>query len=175
MKPKSKLNRGFSLVEVAMALSIAAFCLVTLFGLLTVGVHNYQQSGSRTVMVNLATAVVQDLQSAPANSTGNSSSPRFLFSVPSPASGSNANPPPQTVYVDANGSDSSGSGQVGDAVSTTTPYRISVAFFPPASGQDGATTARIMVSYPAGADPNAASWPVNYTSMFETTVSLNRN
>ena len=74
-----------------MALSIAAFCLVTLFGLLTVGVHNYQQSGSRTAMVNLSTAVVQDLQAAPASSSANANSPRFLFQVPFPGSGS-ANP-----------------------------------------------------------------------------------
>lgn len=169
MKKNLTAQRGFSLVEVALALSIAAFCLVTLLGLLTVGVHNYQQSGSRTALVNLSTAVIQDLQATPAGSTVQTS-PRFLFQVPAPGSAV-ANPPPQTVFVDANGS-----GQYPNTLSSSTIYRISVAFFPPATtGQTTATTARIFVTYPAQADPTAATWPVHYTSMFETMVSLNRN
>jgi uncharacterized protein (TIGR02598 family) len=169
MKRNLTAKRGFSLVEVAMALAIAAFCLLTLMGLLSLGVHNYQQSGSRTTMVNLSTAVVQDLQAAPANSTANSLSPRFQFNVAFPGSGT-ATPTPQTAFVDANGV-----GMNGNALGSTTVYRISVAFFPPAAGLNSATTARVIVSYPAQADPTAGAWPTNYTSMFETMVSLNRN
>lgn len=164
MKKSLKLKRGFSLVEVAVALSIASFCIVTLMGLIPVGLHNYQQANSQSAMVNLTTGVAQDLQST---AVSVATSPRFQFNIPAPGA-STGTPPPQNAYVDASGTPQTN-------LTNDSIYRISVAFFPPASGLKNATVARIMVTFPAQADTNPGAWPTKYTSMFETTVSLNRN
>jgi uncharacterized protein (TIGR02598 family) len=166
MKKSFRLKRGFSLVEVAVALSIASFCMVTLMGLIPVGLHKYQQADNQSVMANLTTSVAQDLQSTTvSNSTA--TSPRFQFNIPAPGP-STAMPLPQNAYVDASGTPRTN-------LSNNSIYRISVAFFPPAAGLKNATLARIMVTFPAQADANPGIWPTKYSSMFETTVALNRN
>jgi uncharacterized protein (TIGR02598 family) len=166
MKKRSQAIQGFSLVEVALALGIAAFCLVTLLALMPVGLQSYKKADDQSVMVNLATMVVRDIQSAP---SGASPSPRFLFKVP--AAGGPSDVTPQTIYVNASGVET---GAIGTAPTQDSLYRINVAFFPPASGKT-ATTARIQITSPALADANPGAWPTKYSNMFETVVALNRN
>lgn len=160
------LNGGFTLVEVMLALSIAAFCMVVLMGLIPVGLQNYQQAANQGILVNLCASVAQDLRSTTV-SNATSRSPQFSFLIP--PSGGAGDVVPQSVYVDA-------SGQItGGASDPASLYRLSVGFAPPAMPNlRSATVARILVTFPARADTKAA-WPASYASMFETTVSLNRN
>jgi uncharacterized protein (TIGR02598 family) len=158
---------GFSLVEVALALGVASFCLITLLALLPVAVQRYHDANAQSAMVNTATMVARDLEATPG--TGAGTSVRFNF--PIPASGSAVGP--YTIYVDASGN---GSGTApGTAPNSSSLYRVSVYFTPPASGQRMATAARIWVTFPAQADPSPSSQPANYADMFETTIYLNRN
>ena len=166
MKKSFKLKRGFSLVEVAVALSIASFTMVTLVGLIPLGLHNYQQADNRSVMVNLTTSVTQDLESTMV-SNAPTKSPLFSFLIP--PSGGSTDVSPQTVYVNASGKVTTG------PTDPSSIYRLSVAFFPPPGNFKKATVARILVTFPARADVNPGIWPTNYSSMFETMVSLNRN
>jgi uncharacterized protein (TIGR02598 family) len=161
-----KIKGGFSLVEVAFALGVASFCMVTLLGLIPVGLHNYQQADNQSIMANLTTSVAQDLQATSAITTP-AISPQFSFTIP--ASNGTPNPTPQTVYVDAAGKPTTGPADVNSI------YRLSVAFFPPPTNSKAATVARIQVTFPAHADTVSGAWPTKYTSMFETMVSLNRN
>jgi uncharacterized protein (TIGR02598 family) len=168
MKKYSKFEGGFSLVEVALALGIAAFCLVTLMALLPVGIQHYQQADSQSTMVNLATMVARDLQVTSSSST---TSPRFGFTIP--IAGGSASATPSTIYVDAAGASPT---TIGAAPNSNSLYRISVYFNPPAiSGQKMATMARIWITFPAKADSTPGTDAKNYTSMFETTIALNRN
>jgi len=172
MKKFSRIDGGFSLVEVALAMGIASFCLVTLMALLPVGIQSYQQADNQSAMVNLATMVVRDLQATPTG-TGTQTSPRFGFQVPAAGGGATSSASPITIYVDASGI---ASGMApGSAPNASSIYRISVFFTPPGAGLRMATTARIWITFPANADPSPGTAPTNYTTMFETTISLNRN
>jgi uncharacterized protein (TIGR02598 family) len=56
---------GFSLAELTLALGIAAFCLVAVFGLMPVGVHTNRNATSQTAATNILAAVVADLRATP--------------------------------------------------------------------------------------------------------------
>ena len=174
MKIEAREVGGFSLVEVAVAVAIASFCLLILLALVPVGIKHSKDADAQTTMSNLSTTVADDLTAA-TNSTvippGTVSSPRFQFSVP-PAGGT-ASASPQTIYVDASGATT---GTVGSKATARSIYRVSVFFYPPStSSLKTATLGRIWITFPAQADPTAAVPAVNYTDMYETTISLNRN
>src|SRR5450759_620995 len=59
---------GFSLVEVTLALAVAAFCLIALFGLLPLGVQTNQSSISQTAAASVLSSVVADLRATPKKS-----------------------------------------------------------------------------------------------------------
>lgn len=54
---------GFSMVEVVMALGIVSFALVSIFGLLSVGLQANKQSGSDTVVASMTAQVTSRIQS----------------------------------------------------------------------------------------------------------------
>ena len=53
---------AFSLVEVTLALGIAAFCLLAVFGLMPIGVQTNRNTTSQTAAANIMAAVVADLR-----------------------------------------------------------------------------------------------------------------
>ena len=178
MKKRALGPGGFSLVEVVFALAVAAFCLVVLMGLIPVGLESYQQADTRSAMANLATMVVRDLQTTPSTT---SVSPRLQFPIPA-AGGTSGTI--YVVYVDASGTPTALSGSPLAATMNAAPtsssiYRITVQFYPPANASlKTATLARIWITFPAMADAIAAgspTLPTKYSNMFETTISLNRN
>jgi type II secretory pathway pseudopilin PulG len=56
---------AFSLVEVTVALGIAAFCLVAVFGLVPVGVQTNRNATSQTAATNILSSVVSDFRASP--------------------------------------------------------------------------------------------------------------
>jgi hypothetical protein len=171
MKKSSKIVSGFSLVEVAMALAIASFTLITLMALLPVGIQSYRDADAQSAMVNLATMIVRDLAATPSSGT----SPRFGFSIPA-AGGTSSGVTPQTVYVDTSEMPAGTYPYPGTPPTAKSIYRISVFFLPPATaGQTMSTVARVLITFPASADPQPKTVPTTYSNMFQTMVSLNRN
>ncbi len=57
---------AFSLIEVTLALGVAAFCLIAVFGLLPVGVNTNQSSIQQTAAASFATRIAADLRAAKA-------------------------------------------------------------------------------------------------------------
>src|SRR5947208_1971523 len=55
---------AFSLVEVTLALGIAAFCLLAVFGLMPIGVQTNRNANSQSAAANIMAAVVADLRAA---------------------------------------------------------------------------------------------------------------
>src|SRR5438477_7816618 len=53
---------GFSLVEVTLALGIAAFCLLTVFALIPVAALTNRNATSQTAAANIMAAVIADLR-----------------------------------------------------------------------------------------------------------------
>ncbi len=68
MNRQMHFSAGFSLVEVTLALGVAAFCLIALFGLLPLGVQTNQSSISQTAAASVLSSVAADLRATPKTS-----------------------------------------------------------------------------------------------------------
>jgi len=152
-----------------MALAIAAFALVAVFGLLPIGVTSNQNSVGQTVAAGLATAVVADLRATPALPAVSGTS--AVYKIPIPASGGGMvttfppSPSPASLsplYLKEDGSVQTVS---------TARYQVNVTLTPPATGQRTATMVRILVTWPAA----SSVAPPNYSGSFEVLTALNRN
>lgn len=158
---------GFSLVEVTLALGIAVFCLVVIFGLLNVGLNTSAASSEQTVATNIISAVAGDLRtaknpypkgSAVANTTVYTLPiPAAVAASPSPVPSPTPAAVPTIRFLDASG----------QRVASTAGarYKLSV-WMKPGLGRD-ATLARVLVTWPPSAAVPAGS--------VETLIALDRN
>src|SRR5215475_11700721 len=64
---------SFSLVELTLALGVAAFCLIAVFGLVPVGVQTNRNATSETAATNILSSVVSDLRGGPPSKQSQSS------------------------------------------------------------------------------------------------------
>jgi type II secretory pathway pseudopilin PulG len=165
---------GFSLIEVTIALGIAAFCLVTVFALLPLGLSSNQQSFEDTVADNISTAIMADLRSVQTSGT----SARYGLIIPSVTDAAVASGTTTTLYLTADGVPSAN----GDLVTSGTGfsrYRATVGFYFPTATQNAAsvsstlpprtaTTVRILITWPALSGSN-------YTGSYETDSALDCN
>jgi type II secretory pathway pseudopilin PulG len=62
MKPPVNRARGFSLVELTLALGVAAFCLIALAGLLPISLKTQQASIEQTIANGVMTEILGDLR-----------------------------------------------------------------------------------------------------------------
>jgi uncharacterized protein (TIGR02598 family) len=127
---------AFSLVEVTLALGIAAFCLIAVFGLMPVGVQTNRNATSQTAATNILSSVVTDIRASP---KGHTNSAKYGIR----RSKGNTT----TVYFD-------GQGQV-TSLGANSRYRLYVKIYPivaqPASAYL-ATYAYLKVTWPAAVD-----------------------
>jgi uncharacterized protein (TIGR02598 family) len=141
---KPPATTAFSLVEVTLALGIAAFCLIAVFGLMPVGVQTNRNATSQTRATNIMGAVIADLRATP---TANNVSSQFAITFGTA----------KTLYFDSEGEascDLAGS-QKADCVSAWSPpiqtrYRLTVTF---PTSPTGLSYADLRVTWPAPADP----------------------
>ena len=177
-------RQGFSLVEVTLALGVAAFCLLAILGLLPVGLTSNRNAIEQTAAAGIATGIFADLRATPFTSGSNGTSPRYK--IPVPATGTATH----NLFLREDGS---AAGTLAtdaldkDAVPAQNPrYRVTIVFtVPPAktsyfgvnsptATQGKATIARVMLTWPAVADGKTASAPVNYSGSFESLSALER-
>lgn len=144
---KSVLPRAFSLVEVTLAIGIAAFCLIGIFALLPVGATSNRDSVKTTHAASLAEAVMADLRNTEAGGTS------LLFAL-QPDSAVTTN-----FFLTEDGR------VVSSAASAE--YHVAVTITPPTAGVIAPTRVRSTFSWPAGAPS-----PVN---QFEIVSALDRN
>jgi len=168
---------AFSLIEVSLALGVASFCLLSVLGLLPLGINSNQASIQQTAATGLATAILSDLRTSQINVPA--ISPSVHFQIPIPAAGSTANLT-STIFLRENGSvaqNASPTAVNANADPTQNPrYRATITFLPPAAAQQRtATQVRILITWPALADPQAGSAPANYSGCSEILSSLDRN
>ena len=131
MKLFSRAKGSFSLVELTLALGVASFCSIAVFGLLPVGIRTSQDSISETASASILSAVIADLRATPKIAA---TSPQFGLTFGSPA----------TLYFDSNG---------GSATITTSRYRLTISFPANPTGSYAATFAHLEVSWPAPVNP----------------------
>jgi uncharacterized protein (TIGR02598 family) len=69
-----RFTAAFALVEITLALGVAAFCLIAVLGLVPVGVQTNRNATSQTAAINILSSVVSDIRSS---KPGQSSSTRY--------------------------------------------------------------------------------------------------
>lgn len=152
---------GFSLIEVTIALSVAAIVLLAILGLLQTGLTSQRATIEQTAATSLTTMIYSDILAG----AGTNVSPRFKIDLASSTS-------PQTIYFNEAGK---ATGTIGTASTADSRYRVSLAVNPPASGAKGATGVRILVTWPAAADAVPGQWPARQTGSLDTWTAVDRN
>ena len=133
-----RTEQGFTLVEVTLALGVAAVSLLVIFSLLPIGLQTNQHSVEQTASVDILSAVAADLRATP---RGIGSSSLFNITIPSnPMSGSTSIAP---IYFDS-------AGQVVTSPDTAR-YRVTVTFFGNGGGTRTATFCDLKATWPAEA------------------------
>lgn len=133
---KSVWLGAFSLVEVAVALGVAAFCLIAVFALLPVGMNANRNAIAQSAAIDILSAVTSDLRATP-----NSSNTSSLFGITFGTA--------KTLYLDSTGSVTSDDAQK--------VYRLAVTFPSNPSGNHAATFADLMLTWPYAIDPSTAT------------------
>jgi len=140
---------AFSLVELTLALGVAAFCLVAVFGLVPVGVQTNRSATSQTAATNILSSVVSDMRATlPTASTSTKYGIR------------KAKDRTTTVCFDGQGQPD-GNGQIGNVPCRTGNwrYRLYVRIYPLSAPTDThlkpfcANYAVLKLVWPAAADP----------------------
>jgi len=166
------------MIEVTLALGVAGFCLLTIFGLLPVGLASNQASIRQTIAGNIASSIVADLHTT--RQLGVASTPRYQFNIPVggvPLTSSSM----QTVYIAASGSATVINASPSATASGPSIYRATVFFNTPGQqasqtgGQRNATQVRVLVTWPALSDPVASNGPSNYTGSYDAETALDCN
>jgi uncharacterized protein (TIGR02598 family) len=141
---KRRSNCAFSLVEVTLALGIAAFCLIAIFGLMPIGVQTNRNATSQTAATNITAGVVADLRATP---KANTTSTQFGITF-----GTNPSP----LYFDA-------SGQFTTTLGANSRYQLNVTWY----GSIGLRYADLKVTWPAAATPTNASGSAEIFAAFD--------
>jgi uncharacterized protein (TIGR02598 family) len=139
---------AFSLVELVIALGVAAFCLIAVFGLMPVGMQTNRNATSQSAATNIIAGIVADLRTTPAAAT---TSPQFAITFGAD----------KTLYFDA-------SGQASTSLSPDSRYRLSITWN---SAPSGLQYAVLKVTWPAPIDP-ATTTP---SGSVETFAAFDRN
>lgn len=139
---------SFSLVEVTLALGIAAFCLIAVFGLMPVGVQTTRNATSQTAATNIMAAVVSDLRATPKGTTNTSVQFAITFGTA------------KRLYFD-------GSGQFSTLLQPNSRYQVNVTWN--ASAPAGMQWADVKATWPA------AATAANANGSIEMFVAFDRN
>ena len=152
----AKQTSGFSLVEVAFAIAVAVFCLVTIMGLLPVALTSGRATAGETAANGILNEVVADLRATSPTSPSGGTATSQQFGISIPATGTTSQ---STLYFTPLGVSSS-------TLTANSSYRLTVTF-PTTAGGKTATVAIAKVSWPAPA--------TNPSGVVESFVALDRN
>ena len=123
-------SAAFSLVELVLALGVAAFCLFAVFGLMPVGMQTNRNAASQTAATNIIAVIVADLRTTPAAAT---TSRQFAITFGTDT----------RLYFDA-------SGQASTSLTSDSRYQLNITWN---SAPTGLNYAVLRVTWPASVDP----------------------
>lgn len=155
---------AFSLVEVTLALGVSAFCLITIFGLLPVGMKSNQTAIEQTIANGILSVVAADLRAA---SQFSNISPQFSVPIPSnPVAAATRS----TLYFTGDGElQTALNGPTINGERKPSRHQLTITFLPNGSNLKTATLAKLKVSWPAALDPD------NAKDSAQTFLALDRN
>jgi hypothetical protein len=178
MKVRKRSISAFSLVELTIALGVITFCLLTIIGLLAIGISSTHSSTTQTAATNLLTAVTADLEAVPnitpsytpISAKGSvqtpggilaiNGSPVYGLHLPAGVTGSMLT---YTFYVGENG--------ITNKAPAASLYQVNIWITPagtPSNPTHQETFARVLISWPA-----AAAY-ANAQGYVENVVAINR-
>jgi type II secretory pathway pseudopilin PulG len=141
---RKRCTSAFSLVELTLAIGVAAFCLIAVFGLMPIGVQTNRNATSQTAATNLMAAVLADLRATP---KANTTSTQFGITF-------GTNPPP--IYFDS-------TGQFTTTLGTNSRYQLNLTWY----GSTGLRYADLKVTWPAAATSANASGSAEMFAAFD--------
>ena len=147
MNRQSHFSAGFSLVEVTLALGVAAFCLIALFGLLPLGIQTNQSSISQTAAASVLSSVSADLRTTPKTSL---TSPQYDITFGTA----------KFLYFDGEGR-----ALIPTDPNATLRYRVTITFPASPVGACASTFVRLKVTWPALVDPETTT-PAGFVETF---------
>jgi uncharacterized protein (TIGR02598 family) len=152
--------RAFTLVEVTLALGMAAISLTVVFALLPVGLQTSYSATEQAASNDILAAVIADLRAtAPTSPRGNSAiSAQFGIDIPGNSGGSEST---VTLYFDSQ-----------DRVLPSpdgSRYRLTATFLPNGGEPRAATLVNLKMTWPAPAEP------ANALGSAEAFIALDRN
>ncbi len=151
------------MIEVLIALAVASFCLLSIYGLLSTALSINQNLILQTEATQIVCSVVEDISSTPSTAT---SSPRFQINLPTSGSavGTTA-----TLYFDQDGNNLPAS-SVTNAV-----YSVSIMMTPPTQATQKQPTVLGVVAYwPPYSDSETTSQVLAQHSV-QFTTEIDRN
>ena len=131
---------SFSLVEVALALGVAAVSLLVIFSLLPIGLQTNQRSIVQTASADILSAVAADLRATPVTNPRGNATTSTQFGISIPAAGSTGI---TTLFLNS-------AGQSAISQQSDSRYRMTVTFVSN-GGAKTATFADLKITWPAGA------------------------
>ncbi len=137
MPPRS----AFSLVEVTLALGVAAFSLLAIFSLLPIGLQTNQRAIEEMASADILSAVAADLRATPVTNPRGNATTSTHFGIGIPASGSTAT---TTLFFNS-------AGKFASSQQADSRYRVTINFPSNGGGAKTATFAILQVTWPAGA------------------------
>jgi uncharacterized protein (TIGR02598 family) len=135
---------AFSLVELTLAIGIAAFCLIAVFGLMPVGVQTNRNATSQTAAASILSNVIADMRATPRT---NATSSQFAITFETE----------KTLYFD-------GAGQFTTSLGANSRYRVRITF---PSSPSGLSYADVNITWPAAATPANANGSVEMFAAFD--------
>ena len=160
MKTLSRAS-AFSLVEVALAIGIAGFCLVAVLGLMPIGFKTQQSAIAETQANTVVSQITGKLRAAvrvPPGQSDQSDSKWLLH----PHNGGPWDPTPDVLYFNVQGNSE------GSSLTAASVYRATIQYIQPPT--DTTSLAIIKVSWPAQVDPSTGT-PSGYVQTF---AAINR-
>src|SRR5438128_4149217 len=132
---------SFSLVEVTLALGVAAVSLLVIFSLLPIGLQTNQRAIEQTASADILSAVAADLRATPVTNPRGNATTSAQFGISIPAAGSTGT---TTLFF-------SSVGRAATSQQLDSRYRITVTFLSNGGGAKTATFADLKVTWPAAA------------------------
>ena len=154
MKRLSSRVAAFSLVEITLALGVAAFCLLGVFGLVPVGVQTNRNATSQTAATSVIAAVVADLRATP-RCVGTSTQFQITLGT-GPGCPSTIDPSAATLYFD-------GTGQFATSIGANSRYQLKVTWY----GSSALRYADLKVTWPAAATTANSSGSAEMFAAFD--------
>ena len=148
--------KGFSLVEVTLALGVAAVSLLVIFSLLPIGLQTNQRAVEQTASADILSAVAADLHATPVTSPRGAAATSTQFGISIPPAGSTGT---TTLYFNS-------AGQSAASLQPDSRYQLTVTFLSNGGGRT-ATFADLKITWPAAASVANAQGTAELLAAFD--------